>query len=149
MQQRMENIFASIKSTPLPVIDDTGLSYGIVDYSKIKSALFNALYKPFAMLPEYGHVLAALEAGDGRPALMQWQQSHSEPKCNAKPPLPSDRVEAGIAIRCGEGEAALQDPAEIVSFFNNLSKSSVFADVWTQLTPIECSYVPPCELQDL
>lgn len=141
VQRRVENILTSIKFSPLPVLDDTGSHYGIVDYTMVKTDLFRALYNPFALLPEYAQILAALEKGDGRPALLHWQKYWSQPKCNSPSSVPTEREEALVAIMCGEGQIANRDLAEVVSHFKDLSKTSVFADVWTQWTYINCAYV--------
>ena len=141
VQQRVENIFASIKSAPLSVIDDSGLHYGIIDYSKVKFTLFMALYSPFVVLPGFADVLAALEKGDGRPALALWQRISPEQKCELHAQLPLVRMESGYAVMCGEGNGAGASVEDIVSHFNELSKMSTFADVWTLITGFPCVYV--------
>ena len=149
VQRRLENILTTIKASPLPVLDETASSYAVVDYSMVKNDLFRALYNPFKELTQYAYVLAALEKGDGRPALAYWKKLHEQPKCNSKPTIPADSLEAGIAIQCGEGEGAGRDFDDIVQQFEELSTISMFADVWVDLTRTECACVLYSSMQPM
>jgi hypothetical protein len=140
VQRRVENIFTSIKANPLPVVDVPGSGYGVVDYSMVKRNLFKALYKPFAELNSYAHVLAAIEQGDGRPALTYQKRFDVQPMCNPPPTIPPPAQDAGVAIRCGEGQGAKHDLAHIAHRFYQLSQISQFSDVWVQTTQLDCAY---------
>ena len=147
VRRRVENILTTIKDSPLPALDDSASTYGVVDYTMVKSDLFRALYNPFTALTQYAHVLAALEQGDGRPALAYWQKFHPLPKCNPKPTLPPGNPEAGVAIRCGEGLGVGTEFEDVARYFEELSTISMFADVWALGTRIECACVFSFHLQ--
>ncbi|KAF8482305.1 Alpha/Beta hydrolase protein [Gautieria morchelliformis] len=139
VQRRVENILMSIKASPLPVVDGSGAGYGVVDYTMVKNDLFRALYKPFAELNKYAHVLAAIERGEGRPALAYRQRFESPPSCNSLPTLPTASQDAGVAIRCGDAPGGKHDLPHIAHRFYQLSQISQFADVWVQATGVDCA----------
>ena len=143
VQQKVENILTTIKTIPLPVLDAAGSSYAVVDYTMVKSDLFRELYTPFTELTGYAYVLAALERGDGRPALAHWQRFHKQLKCTNRkmPTFPPPRLEAGSAILCGESQGAGRDLECFIQQFEDLSKISIFADVWVDVGEASCACV--------
>lgn len=127
----------SIKANPLPVFN--GTDYDIIDYKFLKAALFDALYKPFSKLRVMANVFAGLEERDGRAAMAAIKALKEEPTCTASGLIPPPRLEAGLAVLCGEAASVRLDIPAITRHFEHLSKLSAFADIWTESTRLGCS----------
>ncbi|KAF8577644.1 hypothetical protein K439DRAFT_1418020 [Ramaria rubella] len=138
VEERVENIFASIKASPLPVFESP-TSYGVVDYSLLKNGLFQSLYAPFPLLSQFAYILAEVEKGNGRPALEYAESIKNQPKCGVPAIIPITRTEAGAAVMCGEGLGAGRDYNDVEVHLRKLRGLSVFADVWTDIARIPCS----------
>jgi len=136
VQSRVENIFASIKASPLPVID--GTEYDIIDYSRLKFGFFASFYSPFSSLRNYAYVLASLEERDGRPALAFLKRLKQSAKCN-RPLLVPFRKEGQLAVLCGEAEGVDNSISGVTHHLEELGKISIFADVLTDLVRIPCA----------
>jgi hypothetical protein len=132
------NIFTSIKANPLSVLNRA--DYDVIDYSTLKTALFRALYMPFPLLCEAAYALARLENVDGRVALAALKRYKEEPKCGSPPgPLLAYSTEAFLAVMYGEAVGAGHGISNITQHFEELSKISMFANVWTELTRMGCT----------
>jgi len=134
--KRVHNIFESIRSQPLAVVN--GSTYGVIQYDFLKMFLFQGLYKPFAALPSFTSALAALEAGEGLPMLSLMGAIKSLPSCSSPPNAPISGSEGGTAVLCGEGLGAGRTLDDITQHLEGLSELSIFADVWTATTRLRC-----------
>lgn len=64
ISRNLTALYNAIRNKPVPV--RTKESYGLVDYSRLRLAVFGSLYSPFATFPVLARALADLAAGDGR-----------------------------------------------------------------------------------
>ncbi|KIJ41487.1 hypothetical protein M422DRAFT_229571 [Sphaerobolus stellatus SS14] len=134
--RRVHNVFEGLRVQPLSVYN--GSAYGVLEFGPVKRYLFQLLYKPFAGLPPFTKAFAALEAGDGAPMLSLLQSGEFVPKCKKDPLIDIPVAEAGYAVRCGEGQGVQRDISAISKHLEELSRLSVFADVWTAIGRISC-----------
>lgn len=84
-------------------------------------------------------VMAALENGDGQPALALLRALQPLAKCDTPFPLGSFRQEAQLAVLCNDAASVANSTTEIQQHFEELSKSSMFADLWTDTTHTPCA----------
>ncbi|KAJ7367641.1 hypothetical protein DFH08DRAFT_795785 [Mycena albidolilacea] len=59
----VDKIYASLRARPIPVW--TNGSYGVVDYSLLRRAIFKSFYTPYAHFPILARALAELSVGNG------------------------------------------------------------------------------------
>jgi hypothetical protein len=132
---RFNNLLRSIQTHPVPVV--TSSSHDIVDYSLVRSAVFNALYSPYKKFQLLAKGLADLEAGDGAAFLeLPWI---SRPKFGCSTVTFYDNLmDASRSILCSEGEAVQDSLADLQAYYEQLSKSSSFADQWATIRT-DCS----------
>ncbi|KZT32331.1 hypothetical protein SISSUDRAFT_552490 [Sistotremastrum suecicum HHB10207 ss-3] len=135
VEKRFWAILDSLKTNPLPVVDDT--NYGVLDWDMTWKALFFRLYSPFTGLPPFFAALADLEKGDGK-ALYRLAKSPDasfECKCDGKRVLPSPyNIETLLPIACSDGDdVSGEDIPALENFFEEMSKLSIFANAWMRL----------------
>ncbi|GJJ06152.1 hypothetical protein Clacol_000341 [Clathrus columnatus] len=137
---RVEAIFESLRTKPIPVFN--GTDYVVVDYQIAKNLFFHGLYDPFILIGPYFDALAALEKGNGDPMLNEFRMGTGQsPKCGDVPKssiVPITLLEGGSAVRCGEGHGVGFSIDDLRVYLEELRELSVFADVWSELR-IDCS----------
>ncbi|KAF7331529.1 Abhydrolase-4 domain-containing protein [Mycena kentingensis (nom. inval.)] len=120
----------SLRSRPIPV--KTATSYGLVDYSVLRSTIFKALYSPHAAFPRLAKALADLRDGN---ATGIWAMSVSgalkpfDCACGAADPFESVD-EATWAVLCNDGDRIPPGYDEFEAHYKALSRTSSFADQW-------------------
>jgi hypothetical protein len=130
----LDAVLASIQQTPLPVFLDTSssYSYAIVDYTFVKSTIFNAFYQPAVRFPVLAQALADLALGNASTIyLVATATDTAVFSCDPKAaPLPHD-YESEVSIICGDAAPVNDSIAELQALFemeHGISKN--FADLW-------------------
>jgi hypothetical protein len=135
---RVQKIFDSIKSAPIPVVIGNGSAdYGIVDYGMVRRTVQDFLYQPFALPAQnISLILAGLEKGDGS---LFWE-AQIDPRdflqCKSELSGPSDSDGfislglGGLAISCSDGEPVHDSLQQLNKWYEDNAKESSFADVW-------------------
>ncbi|KAJ6610174.1 Alpha/Beta hydrolase protein [Mycena sp. CBHHK59/15] len=126
---RLAALTASIRAHPVPVVTST--SYGIVDYSLLRTTLFTSFYVPYILFAPLAQGLAALEAGDGSVIYSILQAQPFECDCsssNATEAFHLNNGEAVYAVQCGDGAPVRDSIAELRAFYENAARTSGFAE---------------------
>lgn len=128
ISRNLTALYNKIRDKPVPF--RTKQSYGIMDYSRLRSTIFASLYAPFAAFPTLARGLADLAAGDGG---VLFGIAEAPPfQCSCDEGLPDIDVvgDAQAAILCNDGidiPASLEDFEKYVT---QLTKSSSWGELW-------------------
>ncbi|KAJ7669087.1 TAP-like protein-domain-containing protein [Mycena rosella] len=139
IEARLETLTAAVRARPVPVITSTG--YGIVDYSLLRSVIYNSLYTPYALFPVLAQGLAALEAGNGT-ILFSMGETAPPFECdctNATVPFHLNVAEATVAIQCGDAVEVNDSVEELRNFFENAARTSEFAEFFVGSNRVSCA----------
>lgn len=133
---RVNRLLDTLKNHPIYArsVSDPS-NYGFIDYSRMKLAIFEALYKPYSNMPPLAVAIAALERGDGSLMLDISGPDHvSCPSCGGGSPSKPDLFgftkdeSRQLSIMCGDA-AMVQDTLEDArKTYEKMSKQSEFAD---------------------
>ena len=152
VRSRIDNVLNALKTHPLPVsvrpthqcmmgdedvfVSDT---YGLVDYGLAHRVVFGFLYAPYGGSPlipwistsVLAHALAAAEGpdADGRPLFELRHEERLSCQCPSAPRR-ADLFAGSVAVACGESEPVYDTVEELQAQWNEMAKTSSFADVW-------------------
>lgn len=137
----LTRIYEDLITEPIPL--RTSTSYGFLDFSRVRTAVFSMLYSPWATWPILAQALADLGGPERDPELM-WRLTEiptfkcsCSGSCNDKDAreqeLEASVRDAQSAILCSDGLDVPPDLVSARSYFNNLGKESDWADVWAKI----------------
>ncbi|GJE96255.1 alpha/beta hydrolase [Phanerochaete sordida] len=137
---RLTAIYTHLKRSPMPVYDDTGKNYGLIDYKVAREALFRLLAAPYSRGDGYPAMelldaLAAAERGDALPLarVARIVPTRSPFKC-ACPGEPAPRVantaDAKAAIACADAGPRFETLEDMEAEYSKMAELSEFADMW-------------------
>ncbi|KAG6809677.1 hypothetical protein H0H92_015191 [Tricholoma furcatifolium] len=139
----LTKLYDSLRSRPVPVhLNST--SYGIVDYNRLRTTVFAALYTPWASYPVLAEALAALARGDGKPLFLMSEPT-TRVSCPAKCDCGSDTSEqtdpdtyrgrdAATTILCNDGDAVSGEFEDLEEFYESVMQTSEWYDLWAAVT---------------
>ncbi|KAF8990425.1 TAP-like protein-domain-containing protein [Cyathus striatus] len=133
----LTSIINAIYKTPIPVYTST--SYGLLDYNRLKSTLFTALYKPYAAFPLLAQGLADLVHGNATGLYTMLEQPLF--KCACTPQNILDMDEGGTVIRCNDGKKVPGSLEATREHYEFMKGQSQWGENWV-LTRIGCSAWP-------
>ncbi|KAI0195439.1 hypothetical protein F4808DRAFT_440559 [Astrocystis sublimbata] len=155
IKQRLDKLLDTIRRQPVLIAADGPMSSGgpgipqLVTWSHVRRLTSAALYRPIALFQKYAAVLAALEAGDGRPYYNMNKNLYS-----AEDPAPSicsieaipphiPRLEAGNdeaypAIMCSDYPPMNDTVHDFITFAQQLSNISESAGDVNALFRLAC-----------
>ncbi|KAJ7454309.1 TAP-like protein-domain-containing protein [Mycena galericulata] len=128
IQENVDKIYASLRARPIPVRTTT--SFGIVDYSTMRRAIFLSLYIPYARFPALAQALADLSGGNGTALFKMTERPAFECDCDPSEFRFEEVEEASDAVRCNDGKRVEASYEDFVEHYHNTSKLSSWADVW-------------------
>ncbi|KAJ6614794.1 TAP-like protein-domain-containing protein [Mycena sp. CBHHK59/15] len=134
---RLTALTVSIRRQPVPVLTPAG--YGLVDYSLLRSSIFNALYNPFSLFPMLAQGLADLENGNGATLYSTQGLSPFQCDCANNTASPPSDNSATIAIECGDAVEVTDTIEQITEFYQNAAKTSQFAEFLVGSNRVSCS----------
>ncbi|KAG5645285.1 hypothetical protein DXG03_006587 [Asterophora parasitica] len=126
----LTKIYESVSARPIPVRTPT--SYGLVDYNRVRMAVFTALYQPFRLWPTLAQGLAALAKGNGELLFAILDRPAFECSCDegAVRDYPPDN-DASIAVSCNDGDAVSESFEELEKYFEATTRESQWAEIWS------------------
>jgi hypothetical protein len=127
ISDKVDEIYASLRARPIPVRTNT--SFGVVDYSMLRRAIFLSIYSPCALFPTLAQGLADLSAGNGTVFKMS-EQPAFECACDPSEYRFESIREAGAAVFCNDGKQISPEYEDVLAHYQELSKSSGWADIW-------------------
>ncbi|KAF8075851.1 hypothetical protein FPV67DRAFT_1469501 [Lyophyllum atratum] len=121
-------LYNSVSARPIPV--RTANSYGIVDYSRLRTSVFVSLYSPWASWPPLAQALADLANGDGATLFSLLEKPPFECECGKRQgELPVVR-DAETAIVCNDGDVVPEAFEELEKYFKDTTSKSQWAEIW-------------------
>jgi hypothetical protein len=136
VKARVEKIFETLRSQPLPVAIGSGpQDYGIVDYGLARLTVFNFLVLPFSIGGKnMSIILNSLERGDGSLLYAAQADGSQSLQCSCDGGLSPDTIDqrVAVAIECTDGGPVNDTLSDLQEWFENNKKQSSFADVWAR-----------------
>ncbi|KAF4574326.1 hypothetical protein EYR40_005954 [Pleurotus pulmonarius] len=126
ISRKLDDLTRTITLRPVPVV--TNISYGLVDYARLRGAIGLSLYSPYVDFPRLARGLADLLQGDGT---VIYQMLETEPDARA-------------AISCTDGQEVRDTVDELEVFVRDLLRTSQWGELWAILR-IECTAWPKQE----
>ncbi|KAG5653159.1 hypothetical protein H0H81_002001 [Sphagnurus paluster] len=127
----LSSLYTTIRARPVPV--RTALSYGLVDYTRLRLTLLTALCSPWADWPTLAVALADLARGNGTALYTMLEPPSVDSECTC-PSAPDEEFavvdEAGIAVSCNDGDVVPEDFGELEEYFKNTLSTSEWAELW-------------------
>ncbi|CAK5277029.1 unnamed protein product [Mycena citricolor] len=135
---RLEKLTNAVRAKPVPAVTPAG--YGLVDYSLLRSVVFQALYTPYASFPVLAQGLANLEHGDA--SIIFGLSDLAAPLFQCTPADESagdNGLDSGVGIECGD-MAEVTDPIDqLTAKWLQASKVSRFAEFLAGSMRVQCS----------
>ncbi|KAK4451353.1 TAP-like protein-domain-containing protein [Podospora aff. communis PSN243] len=153
VRERLEHLLAQLRITPIIIPSSTGEPGTslpeLVTYSHVIRMLATALYQPIYRFQRVASVLAALEAGDGRPyqAYTSLDQPSSPfPFCPTEDTTPSPPADAEegtpdsfAAILCTDGEPFTHTPTSYLTYTRSILNLSIVVGGEQATTRVSCA----------
>lgn len=131
-------LYKRLRTAPVPVKTDSG--YGVLDYRRLRRAVFLSLYSPYAKFPILADALSELARGSGN--LLYNMTREPDVKCSC--PDSSNELasvnEATMFVACNDGASVPNNLTEIEEYYAEISSEYDFGSLWAGLR-IGCSYV--------
>jgi hypothetical protein len=124
----VDKIYASLRARPIAVW--TNGSYGVVDYSLLRRAIFKSLYTLYAHFPILARALAELSVGNGTTLFKMFETPAFRCSCEPSEHRFDSVKEAEYAVLCNDGKRIPRDYDEVVAHYHNMSQISQWADLW-------------------
>lgn len=135
--RKLDELTQSIFIRPVPVV--TSLSYGLVDYSRLRNTVFLSLYSPYTDFPRLAQGLADLARGNGTTLYQFLETPVFDCACGTQAPL-QPVLDARNVIGCTDGEGVNDSFEESESNLRDLLRQSQWGELWATLR-ISCLYV--------
>ncbi|KAF8900304.1 TAP-like protein-domain-containing protein, partial [Mucidula mucida] len=132
-------LYKRLRTAPVPVKTDSG--YGVLDYRRLRRAVFLSLYSPYAKFPILADALSELARGSGN--LLYNMTREPDVKCSC--PDSSNELasvnEATMFVACNDGASVPNNLTEIEEYYAEISSEYDFGSLWAGLR-IGCSGWP-------
>ncbi|KAJ6510772.1 TAP-like protein-domain-containing protein [Mycena sanguinolenta] len=129
--EKVDKIYASVRARPIPV--RTGASFGLVDRTTVRSAIFTSLYSPHTHFSTMARALADLDEGNGTTLFKIFERPAFECACDPAQYQFEPLLEATFGILCNDGDRVSPEYEDVVADYQNLRDTSSWADVWGRL----------------
>ncbi|KAF8188141.1 Alpha/Beta hydrolase protein [Mycena galopus ATCC 62051] len=135
---RLTALTNAIRTQPISVLTPAG--YGLVDYSLLRSIIFDSLYNPYNLFPLLAQGLAALENGDGTVLYSLLEEALPPFECDCTNSTSSPPMDdSSVAIECGDAVEVTDSIQQLTEFYENAAKTSQFMEFFMGQTRIDCS----------
>jgi len=130
IQQNLTNIFESLRAQPIPIKTDS--TYGILDHTTVRIAMFSALSSPYALFPVIAQGLAQLATGNGTSLFQLLNPPGSQFQCSCDPEAHADDQVADVstAITCNDGDEVPTDLNSAKEYYDEMINLTDWADLW-------------------
>ncbi|KAF4574316.1 hypothetical protein EYR36_005649 [Pleurotus pulmonarius] len=128
--RKLDELTQSIFLRPVPVV--TSLSYGLVDYSRLRNTIFLSLYSPYTDFPRLAQGLADLARGNGTTLYQFLETPAFDCACGTQAPL-QPVLDGRNVIGCTDGKEVSDTFEESESYLRDLLLQSQWAELWATL----------------
>ncbi|KAF8954240.1 hypothetical protein BDZ97DRAFT_1928523 [Flammula alnicola] len=138
IRQNLTRLYDSVRSSPLPIKSRS--TYGLLDYSGLRTVVFTALYSPYALFPLLARGLAELAAGNGTPIFERLSDPPFQCSCDPSEHMFDVHRDASTAIICNDNHEIPNNLEWTEKYFETMGKASPeFGDMWSTGL-IACQY---------
>ncbi|KAK0479962.1 TAP-like protein-domain-containing protein [Armillaria luteobubalina] len=131
ISNNLDSLYESLLAQPVPVVSSS--VYGVVDYSVLRSVIWNALYAPYLTFSTLAEGLASLAAGNGT-IIYGMQATVYDPSS-----VYDNSWEAEIAISCGDALNNTDSVADLFAYWDEVKDLSTFANLLLIRQRVSCS----------
>lgn len=131
IRQNLTTLLDTLNTSPIPMRTKSG--YGLLDNSMLRSALFTALYSPYAAFPTIAQGLAELAAGSGKLLFDRMNPPLYECACSAEQRGIASVPDSQAAVLCNDGNDIPDDLKSTEEFYEMMRKSSPWGDMWANI----------------
>ncbi|KDQ28679.1 hypothetical protein PLEOSDRAFT_1111900 [Pleurotus ostreatus PC15] len=124
--RKLDELTRTLALRPVPVI--TNISYGLVDYARLRVTIFNSLYAPYGEFPRLAQGLADLVRGNGTALYQMLDTPLFDCNCGTPVPLPAI-TDAIFAIRCTDGQEVRDTVDESEDYVRHLLRLSQWGEL--------------------
>ncbi|KAJ7165569.1 TAP-like protein-domain-containing protein [Mycena crocata] len=128
ISEKVDALYASLRARPIPV--RTNVSFGLVDYSRLRRTIFKALYSPYKKFPALAQALADLSAGNATALYKMTEASPFQCACDPSEYRFQSVGDAGSAVLCNDGKRIPSAYEDVLEHYQTMRKTSEWADVW-------------------
>ncbi|KAK0228236.1 TAP-like protein-domain-containing protein [Armillaria fumosa] len=141
ISNRLNALYESIRVNPIPVKLES--SYGILDYPRLRAAIFRSLYVPQIAYPYLAQALVDLELGNGTLLFNMIQKSSEvfECSCDSSVTALAPVVDSQMAIMCNDGAPVPRNLEAAQSYYDRMTEAFDWGSMWAGLR-ISCSGWP-------
>ncbi|KAG7091884.1 hypothetical protein E1B28_008285 [Marasmius oreades] len=128
MNTKLNDLYSAIIHSPVSV--KTNSSYGIVDYARVRSTIFRAFYKPFAIWPMLATGLQDLVDGNGTALYNILDNSRFRCSCDPLEHAFDSVEDATTAIACNDGDPIPSGLEDAFEHYREVLRVSEWGSVW-------------------
>lgn len=140
ISNRLDALYENIRTNPIPVRLES--SYGVLDYPRLRAAIFRSLYTPHTAYPILAQALADSELGNGTLLFNMIEQSSEAFECSCDPSVTAlaPVVDSGMAIMCNDGAPIPRSLKAAQRHYDRMTEAFDWGSMWAGLR-ISCSCV--------
>ncbi|KAG6890673.1 hypothetical protein C0992_013345 [Termitomyces sp. T32_za158] len=127
----LTKLYETVQARPLPV--RTPASYGLVDYTRLRTSVFSSLYSPWATYPTLANALAALAQGDGAPLFSMYDLPKFQCDCSTDSEDSRLGKDAQTTIMCNDGDPISSEFEDLEDYFEDVVKKSEWFELWADI----------------
>ncbi|KAK0191622.1 hypothetical protein F5146DRAFT_1049599, partial [Armillaria mellea] len=132
IKQNLDNVYGIIRARPLPVRMSTG--YGVVDYARLRYAIFASMFSPQSTYLTLAQGLSDLAQGNGEVIFNMTNPTQFDCSCDDPSALLTSSVQDSmVAIICNDGLPIPRDVESAEEYHADLSAQSDWASIWIGL----------------
>lgn len=124
IRQNLMTLYDSLRTNPMPIRTTSG--YGLLDFNKLYSAIFTALYKPYEAFPVIAQGLANIASGSGKLIFDRMNPPVYECACDSPEGAFTSVVDSQLAVLCNDGIVVLDDLKHTQQYYAEMKKISPF-----------------------
>ncbi|KAJ6480975.1 TAP-like protein-domain-containing protein [Mycena sanguinolenta] len=128
---KVDKIYASVRARPIPV--RTSASFGLVDWTTVRSVIFASLYSPYTKFSTMARALADLNEGNGTTLFKVLEQPAFECACDPTQYQFEPLSEAAFGILCNDGAPISPEYEDVLANYQNWRNTSSWADVLARI----------------
>ncbi|KAJ6510787.1 hypothetical protein C8R45DRAFT_1088930 [Mycena sanguinolenta] len=128
---KVDKIYASLRARPIPVRTDN--ASGLIDWTFVRGVIFGSLLSPYVFFSTEARILEDLYQGDGTSLFEITQHPASQCACDPSEYQFERLPEALYGVLCNDGERISPDYDDVAGYYERLSETSSWADMWALL----------------
>ncbi|KAF7346759.1 Abhydrolase-4 domain-containing protein [Mycena sanguinolenta] len=126
--EKVDKIYAAVRARPIPVRTDT--SFGLVDWTTVRGAIFLSFYSPYSQFSTMARALADLYEGNGTTLFKIYERPAFKCACDPAQYQFEHLSEAVYGLLCNDAKRIPAKYEDVLEHYQRLRETSSWADVW-------------------